>query len=77
MYMVGWLIDILIIGFVIYFFLEYKTNKHYQHYKKVNPEESTLEILKRRYARGEITDMEFEKIKNKLKDDLWKKDIVS
>ncbi len=64
--MASWLIDILIIGFVAYFFLEYRMNKRYQHYQKIDTGESALDIARKRYARGEITDMEFEKIRKKL-----------
>lgn len=75
--MIGWLIDILIIGFIAYFFIKYKLNNRYQSGPRIDTGRSALDILKKRYARGEITDMEFERIKHKLKDDLWKKDILS
>lgn len=75
--MVGWLIDMLVIGFIVYFFMEYRMSKRSQLDQRINTGESALDILKKRYARGEVTDLEFEKIKNKLQDNVWKKDILS
>lgn len=51
---------ILIIGVLAYF--------AYSYYKKKQPdsEESPIEILKKRYARGEISREEFESLKREL-----------
>jgi putative membrane protein len=64
--MAGWLIDILIMGFVVYFFIEYRASKRNQCQQKVDVRESALDILKKRYAKGEITDHEFIKLKEKI-----------
>ncbi|MGQ3684666.1 MAG: SHOCT domain-containing protein [Candidatus Loosdrechtia sp.] len=64
--MAGWLIDILIIGFVVYFFIEYRASKGEQCQQIINVRESALDILKKRYAKGEITDHEFIKLKERI-----------
>jgi putative membrane protein len=58
-----WLILILIAGVVVYFAFIQKKNNGIQ---SGSPQESPLEILKRRYARGEISKDEFESIKKDL-----------
>ena len=51
---------ILLIGFIIYFF--YTKDK-----EKNTEKETPLDILKRRYAKGEISKEEFEEMKKDLK----------
>ena len=56
----GWLIALVLIGLLIFFLIRYLNvgNKEQK--------ESALEILKKRYAAGELTDSDFEKMKKKL-----------
>lgn len=54
-----WLIFLIIIGLLIYFIV--------QNQKKMGPSsKSPLDILKERYAKGEITKEEFDKMKQDL-----------
>ena len=55
-----WLIPVVIIFFAMRFFQEQSGRS--------NQTDSPLEILKRRYARGEINKEEFERLKNDLRD---------
>lgn len=58
-----WLILIIIAGVVIYFILE--RNKQTRRMED-STRESPLEILKRRYAKGEINREEFERLKKDI-----------
>ena len=54
-----WILWILIIGVLAYF--------AYSYYKKQSGSEGRpIEILKKRYARGEISKEEFDRLKNEL-----------
>ncbi|MBA7531621.1 hypothetical protein ES705_23836 [subsurface metagenome] len=55
-----WIIFLALIGIAIYFIINSKK------LIKRDEDETPLEILKKRYARGEITKREFEKIKKDL-----------
>ncbi len=55
-----WIILLILIGVVIYFVI------NRQKLIKREDEETPLEIIKKRYARGEITKQEFEEIKKDL-----------
>jgi len=55
-----WLILLILIGVVIYFVI------NRQKLIKREDEETPLEILKKRYAKGEISKQEFEKMKKDL-----------
>ncbi len=57
-----WLLLIVIIGVLIYLVIQNTKSKG----KMGNLEETPIDILKKRYARGEITKDEFDKIKNDL-----------
>ncbi|MEQ8181212.1 MAG: SHOCT domain-containing protein [Smithellaceae bacterium] len=57
-----WLLLIVIIGVLIYLVILNTKSKG----KMGNLEETPIDILKKRYARGEITKDEFDKIKNDL-----------
>jgi putative membrane protein len=56
-----WLIFLVLIGVVIYFVV--RGEKWMKH---SGSDESALDILKKRYAKGEITKQEYEKIKKEL-----------
>lgn len=60
----GWIFWIAIIGLIIYLILR-QTNRRNNN-KIVNKDETPLDILKKRYARGEITKEEFDKIKSDI-----------
>ncbi len=55
-----WIILLILIGVVIYFVI------NRQKLIKREDEETPLEILKKRYAKGEISKQEFEKMKKNL-----------
>jgi putative membrane protein len=56
-----WLIFLVLIGFVVYFVVRGE-----KWMKKSGSDETTLDILKKRYARGEITKQEYERMKKDL-----------
>ena len=57
--MLMWIIIMAIIGVLIYFLMQAAMNRG-------RAEETPLEILKKRYAKGEVTKEEFERIKKDL-----------
>jgi putative membrane protein len=56
-----WLIFLIVIGFVVYFVLRGE-----KWMKRGSDGETPLDILRKRYARGEITKQEYEKMKKDL-----------
>jgi len=57
-----WILFLIILGVVVYFIVQnLKTKKDIG-----QTTESPIEILKKRYAKGEITKEEFDKMKNEL-----------
>lgn len=56
-----WLLLLVLIGFVVYFVM--RSDKWM---KRGGSEETPLDILKKRYASGEITKQEYEKMKKDL-----------
>ena len=58
-----WLIFIIVAGIVVYFLME-RNKKHGMPGETAR--ESPTEILKKRYANGEITKEEFERIKKDI-----------
>ena len=60
----GWLIWIVILGVIIWAIVQV-TNRNNKH-KGQDTGESPLDVLKKRYANGEISKEEFEKIKKDL-----------
>ena len=63
----GWLIWILIIGLAVWFLVKFVANNpvNNQPFKRETPEE----ILKKRFANGEISSTEYEEMLKKLKED--------
>ena len=57
-----WIIFLIVIGFLIYFIAQTQKTKG----QTPNQHESPLDILKRRYAKGEITKEEYESLKKDL-----------
>lgn len=66
----GFIIYILIIGLVVYgVYKIIQSNKNNNSYRTSETKiDNAMEILKERYAKGEISDEEFEQKKNKLKE---------
>ncbi|TLD41778.1 MAG: hypothetical protein JETT_1933 [Candidatus Jettenia ecosi] len=65
----SWLLFFLVIGMVVYLVIKYApivTKRGARKSLIGNVGESPLEILEKRFARGEITEEEFDKIKKKL-----------
>ncbi|MBZ0177967.1 MAG: SHOCT domain-containing protein [Melioribacteraceae bacterium] len=58
----GWLFWIVIIVLVVYLVVRFVNQQN----TRTTSNESALDILKKRYARGEITKEEFDKMKNDL-----------
>lgn len=56
-----WIIFLVLIGFVIYFVLRGE-----KWMKRGGSEETALDILKKRYAKGEITKQEYDRVKKEL-----------
>lgn len=57
-----WIIFLIVIGLLIYFFVQTQKTKG----QTPTQNESHLDILKRRYAKGEITKEEYERMKKDL-----------
>jgi putative membrane protein len=57
-----WIIFLIVIGFLIYFIVQARKTKG----QMPTQYESPLDILKKRYAKGEITKEEYEKMKKDL-----------
>lgn len=64
----GWIFGILLIGLVIWAVVRFTGSGAIQTgiHGQVSPGETPLEVLKKRYARGEISKEEFEEIKHNL-----------
>jgi len=61
-----WILFLIVIVVVVYFILQStKPRSHDSSFRKT-PRETSIDILKRRYARGEITKEEFEQMKKDL-----------
>jgi len=61
----GWIIGIVIIVFIVWLMIN-QSNKNKQDFQ-LPKSDSALEILKIRYAKGEITNEQFEQMKKELK----------
>ena len=57
-----WIILLIVIGLVIYFIVQAQNKKS----ETPTQNESPMDILKRRYAKGEITREEYERMKKDL-----------
>jgi putative membrane protein len=62
----GWIFWILIIVLVVWLVVN-QNNKNKQYFNN-NQSDSALDILKKRYAKGEISKEEFERVKKDLND---------
>ena len=57
-----WIILLIVIGLLVYFYVQSQKNKD----QTPNRNENPLDILKKRYAKGDITREEFEQMKKDL-----------
>lgn len=60
----GWIFWIIVIALIVVIFVRLSNQR--QNDQRVNTNESPLDVLKKRYAKGEITKEEFDKIKQDL-----------
>lgn len=58
-----WIIFLIVIGVLIYFMVQHQKNKGWM----PTQNESHLDILKKRYAKGEITKEDYERMKEDLR----------
>jgi len=59
----GWLFWLVIIGVIIWVAVTVVNNNNRKQQNYISREEDALDILKQRYAKGEITKEEFEEMK--------------
>lgn len=63
----GWIISLLFIGLLVWGIVKIvNNNKEDNNSQSSKTIESTLDIIKKRYAQGEITSEQFNKMKNEL-----------
>jgi len=60
----GWIIGIVIVVFIVWLIVN-QSNKNKQD-PQISKSESALDVLKKRYAKGEITKEQFEEMKKEL-----------
>jgi len=59
----GWIVWLIIIVLIVWVVFQFKSDNH-GHYSKSS--EAPLDILKKRYANSEISEEEFDRMKNDL-----------
>jgi putative membrane protein len=59
----GWIVWIIVIAIIVWVVFQFKSGNH-GHFNTSN--ETPLDILKKRFAKGEITKEEFERMKKDL-----------
>lgn len=63
----GWIFWLVIIGLIVWLLINQSNRSRNQNRDQMNPHlESPLDILKKRYAKGEITKEQFEEMKKDL-----------
>jgi putative membrane protein len=62
---IGWLLWLGALGFILYVIIKFSKPKQFENTSS-NNKESALDILKMRYANGEISEKEFDKIKKTI-----------
>lgn len=61
-----WILFLVVIVVVVYFVLQSTRSRNYNGSFRETARETSIDILKRRYARGEISKEEFEQMKKDL-----------
>lgn len=61
-----WILFLVVIVVVVYFILQSTRSRNYDGSFRETARETSIDILKRRYARGEISKEEFEQMKKDL-----------
>jgi putative membrane protein len=61
-----WIVFLIVIVVVVYFVLQSTRARSYDSSLRETPRETSIDIVKRRYARGEISKEEFEQMKKDL-----------
>ena len=62
----GWIFWIVLLGLIVWFVIQFSNRNRFNQSTNIVEKETPLDILKKRYAKGEITKEEFERMKNDL-----------
>lgn len=60
-------IGLILLGLLLWFIISYSNHRQNPFTNQYQPNETSLEILKKRYARGEITKEEFDEMSKNIR----------